>query len=200
MNRESPSHRKKIEELITEISGLFDQPVMDVDISEAMKMIGENLGADRAYVFLIKKDGGKSSRRICKFNEWCSEDAYHGCNILLDVDTSELPWLIKKLSHNETLNYNIDEMPLEAISERSILQAQKVTSIAASPFFSENHRLIGFIAIDTINKKREWGAHDELLLKEFASIMEDYIKQRNKEIERKRVHRIVNCTWQKDKQ
>lgn len=196
MNSTEILYKDMADGLIIEITEIFDRPVMDVDIENIMRKLGDTLGADRSYIFMLKSNGNKLKKRIENLYEWCAEGIEPDCNIMQDVDSSELPWWINKLSYNETINCpDTRRMPTEAEIERSIFESQNVRSILAVPIMSVGDVLLGFLALDTILNKREWGPREEGVLRQVANMFKDYLEKRRAEIEMRRATRILDCRW-----
>jgi len=200
MNKESKNIAKKKDILINEISPIFEGPIREIELDRAMQIVGETMDSDRAYVFLFRNDGDHSARYIENLQEWCAEGIENGCNIMLDVDSNDISWWFSMLSRNKTINYSdINSLPMDAIAERSLFQAQDVKSIIAAPIISLNDYLLGFVAVDTINGEHEWGPKDESFLISFSNIIRDYLRKKKAELEMMRANRIINCTWKKKK-
>jgi len=200
MNRKSSVYRNMIEQLMMNVSDIFDKPVMDVDVDEAMELIGKTLGASRAYIFMLKSNGSVEKKKIENLHEWCADGIEPDCNIMLDVYSTELPWWMNKLAYKQTINLNdVKNLPMEAEVEKSIFEAQNVSSIMAAPLFNIRESLFGFIAMDSLNGKMNWGPYDEKLLNLMANNFMEYLQKRKTEIEMRRATRILNCTWKKKK-
>ena len=139
-------------------------------------------------------------KKIENLHEWCADGIEPDCNIMLDVYSTELPWWMNKLAYKQTINLNdVKNLPMEAEVEKSIFEAQNVSSIMAAPLFNIRESLFGFIAMDSLNGKMNWGPYDEKLLNLMANNFMEYLQKRKTEIEMRRATRILNCTWKKKK-
>ncbi len=81
---EELKYRIKFESIITSISTKFvgfDSSMIDDGINDALKTIGTFAEIDRAYVFLVNKDG----RSVDNTHEWCAEGIESQIHNLKDI-------------------------------------------------------------------------------------------------------------------
>ncbi|MCC5835078.1 MAG: response regulator [Opitutales bacterium] len=151
-----------ISELSTDFVGLKSREV-DHAVVDALRVIGEFSGVDRAYVFLFRDD---SNSRIDNTHEWCGQGISPQIDSIQDVDLDrEMPWFSKKVRAREVVNLpSMLELPNEALAERRIFESQDIRSLIVLPMANRD-RLIGFLGFDSVRAPREWGKEEEILLR-----------------------------------
>ena len=186
-------YRSDFENLITEISTYFinlSPEAIDGGINDALERIGEFVGADRNYVFLLHDEGTKGSST----HEWCAEGISSGMEALQELPAEMFPWFMGFLYRGEAVHIpSIADLPPEAHAERDILENQQTQSLICLPMVSRGS-LIGFLGVDSVRKTRSWSEDVIRLLKIageiFANALQhkwdrEALQQANEELEMK---------------
>ncbi len=159
------SRRVEFERLVSEISSEFvglGVDDLDVAIERALASIGAFTGADRAYVFLMHKDGTLADNT----HEWCAEGVEPEKENLKSIPLDEeLPWFAERIRRHEVFYQpDVSAMPHEARLEREHFEAQGIRSLVAVPMTS-GEQLVGFLGFDAVRKPRVWTNQDLSLLR-----------------------------------
>ena len=186
-------YRSDFENLITEISTFFinlSPEAIDGGINDALKRIGEFVGADRSYVFLLHDEGTKGSST----HEWCREGISSGMEELQELPAEMFPWFMGFLYRGEAVYIpSIADLPPETHAERDILESQQTQSLICLPMVSRGS-LIGFLGVDSVRQARSWSEDVIRLLKIageiFANALQhkwdsEALQQANEELEKK---------------
>ena len=186
-------YRSDFENLITEISTNFinlTPEAIDGGINDALERIGEFVGADRSYVFLLHDEGTKGSST----HEWCAEGISSGKEELQELPAEMFPWFMGFLYRGEAVQVpSTADLPPEAQAERDILESQQTQSLICLPMVSRGS-LIGFLGVDSVRKARSWSEDVIRLLKIageiFANALQhkwdrEALQQANEELEKK---------------
>ncbi|MEA1927155.1 MAG: hypothetical protein U9N73_03045, partial [Candidatus Auribacterota bacterium] len=148
-------HQEKFERLINTISNEFiniKADEIDGRINWALKRIGEEVGADRSYLFLFDMD----KMMMENTHEWCAGGIEPQIDNLKKVPFEALPWWMEKLNRLEDIHIpRVSDLPPEADAEKEILQPQKIQSIIVVPLIFGNS-LIGFMGFDSVRTERSW--------------------------------------------
>jgi PAS domain S-box-containing protein len=145
------------EQMTTTISSNFlNIPVVQIDcmVQETLRLIGEQLGADRANVFLFSDDTGVMHNT----HEWCAEGIKPQIDELRSVPIGASPcsWWMDLIKKNEIIYIpRVDQMPKEASIEKAVLQARGIQSVIEIPL-TMGSMTFGYIGFDAIRKVRNW--------------------------------------------
>lgn len=161
---------KSLETLILNLSTKFinlQHQDFNEAVEDALSDLGQFLGLDRAFVFLISSDG----KTISNTHEWCGA----GISSLREGEQN-LPvnfhdWVIRQLQSFECIKIEkLSDLPEAAASLKKTLQEEEVKSTLILPLSAEN-RLIGLIGFDSIRKEQEWPGSFIRLLQLMANII-----------------------------
>ena len=175
----------RMSEVMASISSRFiNLPGIDLDleVNRGLADLGSFRQVDRAYVFMIDPAADTMSNT----HEWCAQGIQPEINNLQQLPCGIFPWWMDLLKKNQVVYvYDVAEMPVEAVSERSILESQGVQSVLAVTLTHEN-RLIGFVGFDSVREKRAWTETSIQLLRMVAdAITNAFIhRQSDEELER----------------
>ena len=137
-------YRADLENLITDISTHFiNLPPTSINdgINEALRRIGEFVGADRSYVFL-SFDKLKTASNT---HEWCAEGIPSARHEFQNLPTELFPWFMRVLYRGEVLHIpSVADLPSEARLEKEMMQRQQVQSLVCVPMAYEGS-LIGLV-------------------------------------------------------
>ncbi len=167
---EQINYRSRFEELLLNISTRFinlDGIQTDEEINRALREIGEFEEVDRTYVFLFDPELASMSNT----HEWCREGIEPQIENLQSVPTEMAPWWMSKLKRHEAIYATcLSEFPEEAASEKEILEAQSILSVAVIPIVL-NKSLLGFVGFDAVREEKRWTADSIALLRMFSNIL-----------------------------
>jgi len=149
---EEIKYRSTIDAAMAKVSGLFvfsDK----VDYKTILKIMGETVSANRAYIFQIQEDGSKMANTF----EWCAHGTDPQIDMLQNLETSIFSWWINQLQNGNNITIkNMDELPSEAFAEKKILQDQQILSLIVVPIWSRERTLWGFMGFDDTEETRDW--------------------------------------------
>lgn len=148
--------RLRFEDLIATISTkLINLPISEIDqhICEALKTIGLFVKIDRAFVFLISKDG----TTINATHEWEAEGYQPLGSEFQDIPVDAVSWGLGQLKKNEPVHVpRVSDLPPEAKIERELfLKIDPVQSAILLPIMSHGE-LIGFLGLDSVKEEKSW--------------------------------------------
>ncbi|MGD9910467.1 MAG: response regulator [Candidatus Izemoplasmatales bacterium] len=148
----------------------------DNAIHKALKLTGEYLNADRAYVFSYDFKKGITSNT----HEWVSlgvtPEIEHLQNLLIqDIEAS---WVSNHLQGKEVFYNDINEINHES-QLYQLLSQQKIQSLITIPLMNQSE-CIGFVGFDSVKEKRVWSEKDQAMLRVLAELFTNlFIKQDN---------------------
>jgi len=150
-------------------TGLLAAPSehMDAAIDAALQDSGEQIDADRAYLFLYSEDGA----RLSNTHEWCAPGISPQRDKVQNTPLDTIPWWRDQISRSDKVVIrNVAELPAEAAAEKAVFEAQQIQSLIAFPLHKDG-RTCGFIGYDAVRSQHDWAA-DEI---ELLGIMGDVI-------------------------
>lgn len=112
----------------------------------ALSIIGNEKGVDRAYLFLYRNN------LMDNTNEWCAPGIVPQQHILRNIRQDVFPWWTKQLQKGPFCINDVLSLPAEAQTERDLLLSQGIRSVVVFPVEAEN-RVIGFVGLDNIPAK-----------------------------------------------
>ena len=117
------------------------------DMSSVLRMIGEAMDADRAYIFQVAKtpDGREA---FSTMHEWCAPGVQSQIDALQDVNVEMVPsWTPVLLRREAVVVEDVDNLKDTAPSEYDLLKPQGIDSVINAPLLVESE-LVGTIGID----------------------------------------------------
>ena len=139
----------------------------DAAIHQALARVGELIGADRSYVFLIDETGTKTSNT----HEVCAEGIEPQRENLQDLPCDMFPWWMQKLRAGEMIHVpSVAQLPRGASAEKVLLEGQSIQSVLVVPLAWEG-RLAGFVGFDAVHRARDWDEEDLLVLGTLANLL-----------------------------
>jgi len=180
-------HRIALEGAIAQSSRLFVSPE-NADPDKVLKILGESVPANRAYIFRFRDNGSKMDNVY----EWCSPGTECQIDNLQDLDSNIFPWWLEKLRRGENIVIpDVDALPAIAAAEKEILQAQKIRSLLVVPIYSTDGKLSGFMGFDDTTKCREWSGEDIKDLRVVAEMVGVYWDRRRAERALKETNQLL---------
>lgn len=174
----------QFENLISNISQLFissDYKNFNKSVNLSLELIGNFINVDRVYIF----EYSNNQKTFSNTYEWTSENAEPHIQNLQNLDVSSFKWWNKhilkdKIALISDIN-NYDELPREAVVERSEFERENIKSILGFPL-KIKAKIYGFIGFDAVREKRTWDSFDISILKSLCNILSNVIEKRNLQI------------------
>lgn len=133
---------------------------LDVHLGRALEELGSFAEADRAYVFQVSADG----QFLNNTHEWCAEGIEPQIAHLQNVPFDDSMLFCRSIKRFAVVDYpSVGQLPAEAAVDRAVLQAQSIQSLLAVPMVA-NHRLLGFIGLDSVRNERTWLDEEKTLM------------------------------------
>jgi PAS domain S-box-containing protein len=173
------SFRALLEEKIQSISSRFigiESELLDSEINNSLKAIGEIMQADRSYLFLLSKD----EKYFTNTHEWCAEGISSQSQSLQNLPKNEYEWFFNKLRENDYLYIpELGSLPSEAGNIRELLKAYEIKSLFAIPIIPEK-KFIGFCGFDFIKQNIFWDKTTIKMLRSLGVIITNAIERKKK--------------------
>lgn len=133
---------------------------LDARIDDALAQIGRSMGADRAYLFRFTHGG----ELMDNTHEWVAEGISPERRNLQQLPTAtRFPLFMEALrSRGAAVLNSLDDLPLEAATERVELERQGIRSLLCMPMLHDG-KLTGFLGLDSVERERRW-TDDEIAL------------------------------------
>ena len=126
-------------------------------IDEMLRVIGQNAGADRCYIFKYTDQEKVHSDNI---SEWIRDGVEPKLEKLRSIDLSPVPgWTRKLLRKQDLIIKDTDHPPQELAGEAEVLKEHKIQSVLASGIWLENN-LWGYIGMEFIHSRRTFSDSD----------------------------------------
>ncbi|NTU57899.1 MAG: PAS domain S-box protein [Chlorobiaceae bacterium] len=146
---------RDFERLTTSLANRFiNLPYEQIDsmVQSTLQLIGEQVGADRSYVFLFSYD----MQEMDNTHEWCAKGIEPQIENLKGLPTSIFPWWMEQVRSNKVIHIpQIKDMPVEAAAEKEILESQGIQSLIVIPL-SSGSLPFGYIGFDAVDNVRSW--------------------------------------------
>jgi len=140
---------------------------LDFAIEQALKFSGEQLGADRAYVFLFSHDGQQMSNTHAWSAPWVKSER----DSIQNQADSMLPWWHEQIQkRGMVIVDDVAALPEIASAERACFEQQAIQSLFAAPI-QHMGKTCGFIGYDAIRDKHKWNAEEIELLSFMADVI-----------------------------
>jgi PAS domain S-box-containing protein len=173
-------YRIRLDEHIVAISTqLIDTPVAEIDatIEDALGQIGDFVGADRSYVFLMDADGASTSNT----HEWCARGISPQRENLQNLPVEVLPWWMEQMRNDVMLRIDrVADMPPEAHVEQEILDAQDIQSLVVVPM-QRRDELVGFMGFDAVHTQRDWDDHTVVAMRVLSDAFTNVLQRKRVE-------------------
>ena len=176
------AYRELFEKLVMSISTEFvnlNSNEIDEGINSALKKIGEFFGVDRSYVFLNNPE----AMTITNTHEWCADAIPSQKEILTELPTDLLPWLMENMQKQEDVHVPcMDSLPPEADVEKVFFKEQNVKSMISVPII-HNGELLGFTGFDSVTREKEWNDDSIGMLRVVSELFANAIQRKTAEEE-----------------
>ncbi len=186
---ESLAYQAAFERLATNISTRFiniDPKMIDWEIENTLKMIGEFAGVDRCYVYEFYRNGEMWRNT----HEWCAPGIEPQIGLLKDLKVADYPWQAERLSRFETIYVpDVCSLPEEASTEKRLLEIQDIKSCVMVPMITRG-ALWGLLGFDSVRSRKVWSRHAISLLNIVGEIFVNAL-------ERKRIEEALERSEEK---
>lgn len=180
MAEERAARQASVDSLLAAVSTRFihlDPSGADTAIQDALAAIGTLEKADRAYVFRFSPDMSTCSNT----HEWCAEGIQPQIGKLQKVRVSEISWWMERLQSCKSIVIpSVPNLPLDADTERRILEAQGIRSLLVMPMVWAGS-LEGFIGFDSVRSTGEWNPEIATHLEMLSNIIINALKRKESE-------------------
>ena len=164
------NQRIALEKLISHISSslvVCSPDNLDDGIRQVLAQIAEYTDTDRTYLFQIRDDPPFADNT----HEWCAPGIATQIDELQNLpftDDFRIAMLIRQ--HKTVFIEDVALLPAEWAADKALLNSQSILSMLAVPMLSDA-RLVGFIGVDAVRKKRNWSGDDISLLRLVGEII-----------------------------
>lgn len=162
--------RLEFERTIVGISAALmraDGDTLSSCIEWSLGQAGQFFGVDRAYLFRHSTDGATMSNT----HEWVAPGISREAANLQDVPVETFPWLMQQFHEGRSIHVpRVDQLPPEAIAERSEFQREGIQSIVLAPLMTSSG-LWGFVGFDAVRGSIDWTEDFELGLRLMAKML-----------------------------
>jgi PAS domain S-box-containing protein len=152
-------------ETATELVGLPPERV-DEGVNRGLADVGELMGADRSYVFLLSTDG----QTVSNTHEWCAPGVEPQIAELQDIPLAdELPWFASTMrARRDFVVPSVADLPPEASREKAHFEQQDIQSLVVVPMVCHEN-LIGFMGFDAVRALCKWSEETITVLRNLAA-------------------------------
>jgi PAS domain S-box-containing protein len=175
--RQALNERIRFEELIASLSTSFinlTSNEIDGGIEAALQAIGESVGADRSFVFLLSDDGN----RISNAYEWVAEEVEPAQGLLQDLAVDRFSWWMERLKRFEPFFIpRVADLPPEAKGEREILAAIDIQSLVVVPMVHAGS-LLGSVGFAAVGREEDWSERLVSLLTIFGEMLANVLARK----------------------
>lgn len=152
-------------------SKFFANPSEDINnkINHLLNIAGNYFQSDRVYIFLYSP----SKDTMTQTHEWCAPGIEPMIDVVMTVETADIPWWTHRILHHEFLYIpNIELMPEEASIEKETLASQGIKSLICVPIVDQKG-VSGFVGLDSVNVITEWTENHRNMLKIVSNLISD---------------------------
>jgi len=169
--------RLAFEQLVSELSGAF-ATIEDIDFNQVLKLMGEAIQVDRAYIFKLREGGQVADNT----HEWCAPGVRAQIGELQEVREGDLPWIFEQVRAGNPVSIpTADALPPEAAAEKAFLESTGVAAALVVPVRCPNGTLYGCIGFDSVASAREWSPDEMGILRVAANMLGSYIGRKKSE-------------------
>jgi PAS domain S-box-containing protein len=174
---EALAARRSLERLVTTISADFVKLApgqLEEGIRKAIEDIGRLFGADHAVLVLL--DAQRVPSQVC---EWIAEDMAEPVAASRSARLEDMPWLFRRIAALEAAHVaDVGDMPPQAVTDKSFLQACGVKSLIALPI-ADGDRIVGCLSLAALRKTRPWSDEAVALLRIVTEITAGALKRQS---------------------
>lgn len=172
-------HQVEFEKLVARISRLCLERApedMDQGIQEALQAIGEFVGVDRSYLYLVSPDLATVNAGY----EWCAPGVKAELRKTMTLTLDSFAWAAEQLLTQEVLHIpRVADMPLAASAEKAEFEAQGVQSALIVPLLLDP--ILGFMGFEVVRAEKRWSDESITLLKIVREILAQALQRKRAE-------------------
>jgi diguanylate cyclase (GGDEF)-like protein/PAS domain S-box-containing protein len=172
--------------MVMNISSRFvslESEEVDKGINNALQIIGEAVGVDHAYVYLVSEDPATLTRAY----EWCSEDCKLQMGWARDLPMARFPWMTEKIKQDQIVHIlQMAGLGPEANAEKELLQSNRCQSLILVLMVLEKS-FVGFLGFDLVGAEKRWPNEIIGQLKMVGEIFINALARRRMEEELKKI-------------
>jgi signal transduction histidine kinase/PAS domain-containing protein len=161
-------YQNEFQKLVSEISSNLisvNAASLDQKLNHMLASVGRFFEVDRSYVFRFSEDNITMSNT----HEWVSEGTNPEKDTIQDVLIESMPWWSSKIRNNEIVHVTtMDDVPVEAVTERAEYERQQIKSLISVPIIAKG-KALGIFGFDSVHKFRVWNNDDIALLRVLAN-------------------------------
>ncbi|MBA4389025.1 MAG: hypothetical protein C0404_13670, partial [Verrucomicrobia bacterium] len=169
--------RREFDRLITSIaSGFVNMAASDLDegINESLKLLGEFMGVDRAYVFIFSQDGITFDNT----HEWTNKGIEPHVERLKGIPVRDFWWLNSRILNRDIVYVpRVKDLPPEAAVERKEFEREDIQSLILVPLVCRTS-VLGFVGFDSVRTERQWDDDTMTLFRLVAEIFASAIERK----------------------
>lgn len=164
-------------------------------IPQVFKLVGDNLGINRAYLFELSGDGSYLTRNCYWGANDDAKDEPHSARILLN----DLQWLWSTLTHGKQLLVSaVARLPDAAGEEKKLFAAIGLEAYCCSPLYREGN-ITGLIMVGVAGAQRDWSQVEVELLTTLGSLINSAMLRAESEATRDHSLAKLNATLESTK-
>lgn len=179
-----PNHSDMLD-IISEVMSTLasaDMQTLDEAINASLRILGEFVGIDRAFVITFSPD----KQTFTSTHEWCAPGIHSQLGYFVNLPMTVFPWTARQLLAGRVVATDRqDDYPPEAGQERQICSDEGIQSILFVPISSRG-TVIGTTGFDALRQEHPWTPPEIRLLQicgaHFAACLEQ--RRGEQEIER----------------
>jgi len=173
-NRKPKSH-KAFFNVISKIASLF--ALMQIEnsneaITQSLKLIGDHVKADRAYIFRYDFNENTTSNT----HEYCAQGITKEIHNLQHIPLGEISyWVETHLNHKPLYIYDVLKLSTND-HVRQILEPQGVKSLLTITLIRKGE-VYGFLGLDSVKQKHKYSKFELDVLNEYSSLLINVIER-----------------------
>lgn len=145
----------------------YNQENANMMVDDLLEKLGKFFNVDRTYLFTIDQ----SDKTLTYANEWCRDGIKKELGSIEDEPKTTFKWLISELKNSYVVCIeDVEKMPASAKVEQAQLIRQNVKSLLSVPVMFQG-KLLAFIGMASVIKKKHWTKDNIELLNTFANIL-----------------------------
>lgn len=174
VSRRPRSHKASFD-LVSKIASLFARMQIENSqeaITQSLKLIGDHVKADRAYIFKYDFDEKTTSNT----HEYCAQGITKEIDNLQDVPLGEIIyWVETHLKHDPLYILDVSKLSTDD-HVRHILEPQGVKSLLTIPLIQKGE-VYGFLGLDSVKQIHKYSKFELEVLNEYSNLLVNVIER-----------------------
>jgi PAS domain S-box-containing protein len=170
-----PRSHKAFFDLVSKIASLFARMQIENSqeaITQSLKLIGDHVKADRAYIFKYDFDEKTTSNT----HEYCAQGITKEIDNLQDVPLGEIIyWVETHLKHDPLYILDVSKLSTDD-HVRHILEPQGVKSLLTIPLIKKGE-VYGFLGLDSVKQIHKYSKFELEVLNEYSNLLVNVIER-----------------------